>query len=294
MASGIEMLHSSDEFLRQGGGFQYIHSLPETYHMHTHDFFEIFLIPKGTAIHNINGTAQLLSQGSLVIMRPTDVHRYEFFNNYDFELINLELPAGLMQAALTYLQVPLKTLTAPTLPPHLVLTGQLLRDVKRKLLQIGPADNLQQRYQYIRSIVPFLLQIFLSRQETGQPAAVPGWFTALLDEFSRPENIIAGLPQLLELGARSQEYLNRAFQKYIGSTPTEFINMKRMNLAVEMLLSSDKQVIDICAECGFNNLSHFYRVFHRLFGCPPKQFLASFTGQSLPNDRKPQHMPRSI
>lgn len=282
MDSEIEVLHTSEDDLRQGGGFQYLHSLPETYHIHTHNFFEVFLIPKGTAIHNINGTAQLLTEGSFVIMRPPDIHRYEFFNNYDFGLINLELPAGLMEAALTFLQVPLKSIAAQKFPPHLVLTAAVLWDVKRKLLHIDTIESLQQRYLYIRSIVPYLLQIFFSQQETDQkPAAVPGWFTALLDDFSRAENFTAGLPRLLALGARSQEYLNRAFRKYIGSTPTEFINMKRMNLAADLLLSSERQIIDISAECGFNNLSHFYRVFHKQFGCPPKQFLASYTRQDM-------------
>lgn len=279
MAQGIEVLHATEEKLRQGGGFQHQHSIPETYHIHTHDFYEVFLIPKGKAIHNINGMSQLLTEGSFVLMRPADVHRYEFIVNYDFELLNLELPAGLMQAATAFLQVSPKRLLTPNLPPHLVLSGAELRDVKRKLLQIDGIKDLRRRYLYIRSVTPYLLQIFLSRQDAGQQAAMPDWFAALLEEMGKPENYIAGLPRLLALAARSQEYLNRAFRKYIGSTPTEFINMKRMNHAVDLLLSTDQQIIEISAECGFNNLSHFYRVFHKQFGCPPKKFLSGYARQ---------------
>lgn len=55
----------------------------------------------------------------------------------------------------------------------------------------------------------------------------------------------------------SQEHLTRSFRRYIGMTPTEYINGKRLSLAAQLLLRGDMPVIEICGACGFNSLSRF-------------------------------------
>lgn len=84
--SDVELLHFSEENLHTGEGARVLHQcgVPATYKIHTHDFYELFLVSHGGAIHAVNGRSQLLSEGSFVLMRPRDVHRYDFFNNADF------------------------------------------------------------------------------------------------------------------------------------------------------------------------------------------------------------------
>ena len=89
--SDVELLHFSEENLHTGEGARVLHQcgVPATYKIHTHDFYELFLVSHGGAIHAVNGRSQLLSEGSFVLMRPRDVHRYDFFNNADFELLDI-------------------------------------------------------------------------------------------------------------------------------------------------------------------------------------------------------------
>lgn len=79
--------------------------------------------------------------------------------------------------------------------------------------------------------------------------------------MEEPENFIEGLPRLISLANVSQEYLNRSFRRYLHMSPTEFINMRRMDFAASLILENRMEIIDICQECGFRNLSYFYRVF---------------------------------
>lgn len=92
--SDVELLHFSEENLHTGEGARVLHQcgVPATYKIHTHDFYELFLVSHGGAIHAVNGRSQLLSEGSFVLMRPRDVHRYDFFNNADFELLDIGIP----------------------------------------------------------------------------------------------------------------------------------------------------------------------------------------------------------
>ena len=50
--SDVELLHFSEENLHTGEGARVLHQcgVPATYKIHTHDFYELFLVPKGSAV----------------------------------------------------------------------------------------------------------------------------------------------------------------------------------------------------------------------------------------------------
>lgn len=68
--------------------YRLIASVKDTIGMHTHDFFELFLILKGSVVHVINGNRQLLQENTLVFIRDRDVHYYEQTDG-DCQFINL-------------------------------------------------------------------------------------------------------------------------------------------------------------------------------------------------------------
>ena len=102
----------------------------------------MFLVSHGGAIHAVNGRSQLLSEGSFVLMRPRDVHRYDFFNNADFELLDIGIPRTVFERLCDYLQLDRAIFDTPELPLHCVLSGYTLTDVQEKLLNTNRfADN---------------------------------------------------------------------------------------------------------------------------------------------------------
>lgn len=275
MPEEIERLQLTEEMLRESGG-RVLHQfgVPSTYKIHSHDFYELFLVPKGSAVHLINGRSQLLTEGSFVLIRPGDVHRYDFFNNADFELLDIGIPTTLFTRLCGYLRLDRAQFDAPALPLHCVLSGATLSDVKHKLLQSHQFRDAGAGALYMVSLFPFLIQLFLL--SPAPEAFLPQWLSALLEKMDEPENFIAGLPRLLSLANMSQEHLTRSFRRYIGLTPTAYINGKRMGLAAHLLLESDLPVIEVGGACGFNSLSRFYRLFSERYGCPPKTFRDHF------------------
>jgi YesN/AraC family two-component response regulator len=55
-------------------------------------------------------------------------------------------------------------------------------------------------------------------------------------------------------------------------TVKEYVNKKRIEAAYAMLQERKKQVIEICFESGFSDLSYFYKVFKKAYGKTPKAF----------------------
>lgn len=61
------------------------------------------------------------------------------------------------------------------------------------------------------------------------------------------------------------------FKKATQITFTEFVNQYRINKACTMLLE-DKNIIDCCYSCGFNNISYFNRIFKKYMNKTPTEF----------------------
>lgn len=70
----------------------------------------------------------------------------------------------------------------------------------------------------------------------------------------------------------SRSHLSRIFKDAGGITFTEFVLQAKTRRAAELLTASDTNVTDICYEVGFQDVSHFGRVFRRYVGMSPSQY----------------------
>ncbi len=70
----------------------------------------------------------------------------------------------------------------------------------------------------------------------------------------------------------NEDYLCAIFKKTTGTTISQYINNKRIELAKELLRKTESKVIDIAFHVGFDNLTYFYRLFKQETGCSPNAF----------------------
>lgn len=64
----------------------------------------------------------------------------------------------------------------------------------------------------------------------------------------------------------------RCFHKSIGMPPGRYLKQLRLQRAAELLLSSEKKIGDIGAECGFFDTSYFTKAFREMKGCTPGEY----------------------
>lgn len=252
-------------------GFAHQFSVGETYPMHCHDFLELFLVLKGQAINTVNGRNIPVAKGSFVFIRPNDTHRYEAYNQTEFEMISLSISDEAFALSCRLLETPPSFFMEPENPPHIVLEGYRLNEVRKKLLDVNNKKPGEERKKYFRSILPGLLLLFAEPDAAEKSPPMPGWLSEVISEMDKRENIREGLPGLRRIAAVSDAHLSRAFKKYLQITPSDFINMKRMSLAA-VLLGEGMDIQDVCGACGYTGLSYFYRVFSKHYGCTPKAF----------------------
>ena len=58
----------------------------------------------------------------------------------------------------------------------------------------------------------------------------------------------------------------------IGCTPIRYVKQVRIQKAAELLASTKRKISDIGAECGFQEMSYFAKIFRELKGCTPGDF----------------------
>ncbi|MBP3962782.1 response regulator transcription factor [Paenibacillus lignilyticus] len=67
-------------------------------------------------------------------------------------------------------------------------------------------------------------------------------------------------------------YLSRLFKKETGQTLMDYIITVRMNQAKIMLIETDFKISEICESMGYENFSHFSKVFKKQVGVHPQEF----------------------
>lgn len=74
--------------------------------------------------------------------------------------------------------------------------------------------------------------------------------------------------------SRSPNYAAALFRKVTGQTISEFVHATRIKTAIYMLRHSALTVTEISEFIGYNDPSYFYRVFRRLTGLVPTDFVS--------------------
>jgi two-component system, response regulator YesN len=69
----------------------------------------------------------------------------------------------------------------------------------------------------------------------------------------------------------SKEHLSRTFKQEIGSTVMDYIIMKRMEKAKQLLQDPNLQIKTVAEAVGYTDLNYFFRIFKKITGVTPSQ-----------------------
>jgi AraC family transcriptional regulator, exoenzyme S synthesis regulatory protein ExsA len=84
------------------------------------------------------------------------------------------------------------------------------------------------------------------------------------------------LAEYAKLTCKSIPTFKREFKRIYKDTPAKWVMKKRLNLATDLLENTSLSVGEITFECGFENQTHFSRVFKEKMGVSPSQFRVNF------------------
>lgn len=252
---------------------RYVRSDTEYFRPHYHNYFEIFMILKGEACHTVNDREQLLCEGQLLFIRDFDTHDYKSVDGRGFEFINLAVSTETLSSLFDYLGegFPAKRLLNASFPPAVRLSERETEKLFYAFTELNSsADSALVKLKVRTLILNIFTKYFFDYSE--KESNIPLWLEMTWEKMKNPGNFIAGTERMYEISGKSREHLCRSLKTYYNTTPSELVNDLRLEYSVNLLLTSNLSVADICYECGFGNLSWFYRCFFEKYGTTPVKY----------------------
>lgn len=252
---------------------RYVKSDTEYFRPHNHNYYELFLFLKGKACHIVNGKEQLLKEGQLLFIRDFDLHDYKSPDGSYFEFLNLAFSKETFDEMLAFLGpgYPVKPLLSAPFPPMVSLSAGKKEALAYDFIELSGHANPDYIRFKARSLLVHIFSNFLCHY-TEPAKHIPAWLESTYEKMKHPQNFIAGTDRMFQLSGKTREHVARLMKQYYHTTPTDFVNELRLEHAAKLLLMSNLPVTDICYECGFENLSWFYKSFLRKFGVTPASY----------------------
>lgn len=245
---------------------------------HVHEFAEILLLAKGYLMHEVNGGHHILSPGSLVFVRPYDVHRLLPVNSARAVFASLMISSAVLRDLMEYLAAPAIANRFNTAPeaPCVLLEFDEARALMLQMESISTeqALNPENSTPMARALAAQLFARYLGRSETvpDENRMPPVWLGKLREEAEGWKNLQHAVQRIHERSRCHASHLCKTFRKYYNETPTDFVNRLRLRKAARLLSEPEAKVVAVAAELGFDSVSHFHHLFRRHFGLTPAEY----------------------
>ena len=247
---------------------------------HTHEYFQIYYIAKGSLSHFIGDKSSKLYQGDMFIIPPGVVHYISFEPSTVFYSFSF-MPDFLLEANQTGKLVS-------------IFLGSLLKD-KDVLpgISLASADVF-----HIEAIMERMLEEF-NGKDVGFTEIIHAYAVLLVSVLARNYFEKNTLPEYFEnskqfvllcveyiesnftepitldeiskRSAMSKKSFCEHFYKLTGHTFKSYLNLCRIKKATEYIKGGYK-ITAVYGLCGYSDFSTFYRNFKKVMGVSPKEY----------------------
>ena len=255
------------------------------YPLHAHEFSELVIVYKGNGIHFSECHEQELRPGDVFVIHGQMKHGYR--SGGCLELVNIIFDPESIGTPLGDICHQPSFRALFELEPAVARKGGHPRGFRLSPEQLEQAmrlvDTLEEEIRgkktgYRMMIIALFMQLAacLSRYYEKTPSKVAAQVMPLGKVISYIEkNYVKPirLKELVKLSNMSESNLARAFLRYTGKTPIDYVIALRVQRASTLLLKYPaRSVAEIGYETGFSDSNYFSRQFKRNTGKTPREY----------------------
>jgi len=239
---------------------------------HRHDFYEVFWVEEGSGRHLLNGEVVALAPGDTFFMRPPDIHTLQAAEDDRLVWTNVSFPARAHEELRRRYERDLGWW--PWRAEGATYRGRLAAEHLPRMKEVATSLPVEGRRRLdLDWFVSTLLRHFVPPGGVTRIRKPPAWLDHAVARFAAdPQALELGGDALVGLAGRCREHVNRTIREYYGKTTTELVRQLRLEQAARLLRLSPKDIVEVALECGFSNLSYFYRAFRARYGTTPRRF----------------------
>ena len=253
---------------------------------HTHNFFEITFVLKGSCTFLFEGESVTLSAGDLCIVSPGSRHSLPFGEDC--------IAPSVMVRRSTFDSMFGNLLTQKDLL-SLFFRNNLYGSKRANYLLLKTGDDplpfhtMQQLHYesnlpdgYANDCSVSLLNLLLARALRSASAAVTlhhyegfserDFDFALVLQYIQQNYRTVTLSSLAKTFHFSEAYLSKLIHKNLNQSFTDILRSLKMNHAVEYLLNTPMKISEIADAVGYDSVDHFSRTFRKVYGTAPLDY----------------------
>ena len=254
--------------------------IPWRFEVHEHSAVEIVLTLEGTVTYTVEDTVYPVRKGEILII-PKDVPHSLVMGEGSSRYLFLFEPDPIMNMR------DIKSLSI-----HFHKTFHL-RDgseahVRIRELLLRARDTYERRdlmwntmcYSCILRIYATLGQRYLTgvRPRAGETVrnVDSEVITAAMTYINNHYKDELTLDDVAQFAGFSRYYFSRSFKKQTGYSFKDYLCQKRVQVAMDLLIRTNRPMKDVAIDSGFGSVATFNRVFREQKGCTPTQYRAIY------------------
>ncbi|MBQ8894108.1 MAG: helix-turn-helix domain-containing protein [Clostridia bacterium] len=239
------------------------------FRMHAHDLYEIYCFLSGDADYYVEGNPYRLQPGDIMLMRKSESHVLMLKSEAPYERIvmNFDLP---FLEGLDPDHYFMRIFDDRPLGQYNHYSAALFPD-NHWVYYLEKMCEFQEPHKQLAFLMPLLAELsecFETVKEASRQQD-PDSITSVIRYINQYLTANLSLSLLSERFYLSKAHLNRIFKQSTGSTVWNYIVIKRLLLAREMLLSGQTPT-EVYGKCGFQDYTTFFRAYKKHFGTSPK------------------------
>lgn len=267
-----------------------------TSYLHRHGFIQMNYIAGGRGRHLVNDAAFEVNKGDIFVIPPFIPHMLEPISEGDFTVVELEFEPDFilgethgmeLGSLFDFAYIEPFLVSTGEVRPRLNLSGrtqaaveELLEDIKLEY-DTRPPDFLLSVKASLLKLLVLLGRAFKEEVESRgvqelyaeHRAAIKRALTYLDEHYTHDIKV----EEVARVSTLSRSYFCYLFKALTGKTFVEVLSNLRVGHAETLLKQTDTRITDLSALCGFNNLSHFNRVFKQITGLSPRQYRMAYS-----------------
>lgn len=218
--------------------------------IHSHNFYEMAYYPSGSGLLKTDKGDYKIEENGYVIVPPGTAHSEKQFKDSK--------------------KICLAFYCDTKLP---IMHGKDISHKIQRCLQDMSKESHNLKFNSDDYFSAKLCEMFVYIQRVEHPNIISlnnfEYIINLIEEKSNEKIPLATYAEQLNI---SYDYFRHKFKDITGYSPHEYIIIKRLEMASDMLTQSDFSCSEISEKCGFSDSAQFSKMFKQKYGVTPTKY----------------------
>lgn len=261
----------NDEYrlkIRKAGIFRFLEEY--RFRQHSHEEYEINYINTGQAVMKIEGHEVTIHQGQCVVIPPHKNHSFRVVSRTGCKLTQLEMSLEMKNQDEEFLRKDGKVQDY-----YIIKNCDEIAPLIERIARVFRKEETEHN-EFLMKIsaieMMIILNYYINQDETKYSFRVTSGLKQAVAWIQEHFDEAVNLEKVAENAGISSRYLRKYFSEVMGKTCIQYITELRMEKAKHLLWETNKSILDIAIETGYENAQYFSRVFRRSEGITPQKY----------------------